>query len=756
MVGRIQKVYIKGDKGDPGIPGRKGPPGLGIRDFAYESCKYQLLPQAIAAFNPAATSAADWDGAVAGAAWTADAAAHVRLLNQSTGVIYTLTTTTTCTATGETAIFGARLVVTASSNSPTYRDTAADGAATAVFELVNTGILRVYPTGTADDGPHIQAILDIEYGPCGARRELHFVGDFVVITPIWLQSLVAGSRQGTGSLNYNDVRMFLPASSSIRQDMVVDSGGNGPNILFNSYAPISASTTVTSAYAAGTALIHVASTAGITADMNLWVEHVNGDARIVLAYPIATVDAGTGNIVLRQALATSCANGSVVKAFHPMTGFHLHGSGRIFGTGDRFGEFMRCSRCLVEGVQLEPNGQCMAWSYDTGGRQNKYDSVRVLQTWGATVHSGLALEGQIDSHGENCVVEGSDFEALNLNASYQSGWVRCGVTFCTQAAFMPRNGYGNEPMGCIDCFIDDCWVEDSTCAVMPKDGTHGLRVSLKASRCTYGLIMPGTSIANPLGASGEVESLAAPYNLNFRELYFVDCVHPIYDESGSAGNNIARLYTEHSTDHATIGQPIWDAKAATEWSVGTWNFLESAIQSVGGLIKFTGAAKIQIGDLIGSMTAVSGSCIGFYFTAGGSARLNVRHLRLAGNLGTYGSLCTSDNTSITPRVRIEYSDTSACTIYQLYVMSTHGVFRQGTIVGTFGAASTGQCNVGQVQATEAVAKAVALEDMSALDVPVLTPVSNSGSRDHYVTITAGVGFSVTGVTGNTNAFQYRV
>jgi YVTN family beta-propeller protein len=99
----------------------------------HESCKYQLLAAAIATFDPAHTSAADWDGAVAGAAWTADVAAQVRLLNQSTNVIYTLTTATTCTATGETALHDALLSVSDSVGNPRYRDTAATGAATPVF-----------------------------------------------------------------------------------------------------------------------------------------------------------------------------------------------------------------------------------------------------------------------------------------------------------------------------------------------------------------------------------------------------------------------------------------------------------------------------------------------------------------------------------------------------------------------------------------------------------------------------------------------
>jgi hypothetical protein len=123
-----------------------------ITDQSHKSCKYQLLPQAIAAFNPAATSAADWDGAVAGAAWTADAAAHVRLLNQATGVIYTLTTTTTCTATGETASHGAQLVVTDSTNGPTYRDTAVTGAAIALVRGPDTTYPLAVDTAALADG----------------------------------------------------------------------------------------------------------------------------------------------------------------------------------------------------------------------------------------------------------------------------------------------------------------------------------------------------------------------------------------------------------------------------------------------------------------------------------------------------------------------------------------------------------------------------------------------------------------------------
>jgi len=104
----------------------------------HKSCKYQLLASKIAGFSAAATSADDWDGAVAGATWTADVAAHVRLLNQSTGIIYTLTTATTCTATGETARHDAILSVSDSAGNPRYRDTAATGAATPVFEPVDS------------------------------------------------------------------------------------------------------------------------------------------------------------------------------------------------------------------------------------------------------------------------------------------------------------------------------------------------------------------------------------------------------------------------------------------------------------------------------------------------------------------------------------------------------------------------------------------------------------------------------------------
>ena len=115
------------------VAGFQSAQGKRIEQQSYENCKYQLNAAAIAGFNPATTSAADWDGATAGAAWTADVAAGVRLLNQSTGVIYTLTTATTCTATGETALYGALLDVPGSAGAPTYRQTAATGAGTAVF-----------------------------------------------------------------------------------------------------------------------------------------------------------------------------------------------------------------------------------------------------------------------------------------------------------------------------------------------------------------------------------------------------------------------------------------------------------------------------------------------------------------------------------------------------------------------------------------------------------------------------------------------
>jgi hypothetical protein len=102
----------------------------------HPACKYQLNAEAIAGFSADATSAADWDGAVAGSAWTADVSAHVRLVNQATGVIYTLTDATTCTATGETAIHGATLTVVDSVDTPVYLDTAATDAATSVFEFI--------------------------------------------------------------------------------------------------------------------------------------------------------------------------------------------------------------------------------------------------------------------------------------------------------------------------------------------------------------------------------------------------------------------------------------------------------------------------------------------------------------------------------------------------------------------------------------------------------------------------------------------
>ena len=138
---------------------------------AHESCKYQLLPSAIAAFDPEDTSAADWDGAFAGATWTADAAAHVRLLNQATNTIYTLTSETTCTPTGETALHGAQLVVTDSGRVFSYRDTAATGAATLalvnVESLVRTAALDMGGYAVTNFANESGAIVDL-HSPGGA------------------------------------------------------------------------------------------------------------------------------------------------------------------------------------------------------------------------------------------------------------------------------------------------------------------------------------------------------------------------------------------------------------------------------------------------------------------------------------------------------------------------------------------------------------------------------------------------------------
>jgi len=135
------------------IHGLQSASGKRIELQSFEDCKYQLLATAVATFDPSATSAADWDGAVAGADWTSDAAAHVRLLNQATGVIYTLTTETTCSATGETARHGAMLRVTDSAESPQWVDTAPTGAATLALIPINVLLIDGKATSLADVTP---------------------------------------------------------------------------------------------------------------------------------------------------------------------------------------------------------------------------------------------------------------------------------------------------------------------------------------------------------------------------------------------------------------------------------------------------------------------------------------------------------------------------------------------------------------------------------------------------------------------------
>jgi hypothetical protein len=415
----------------------------------HESCKYQLLASAIAAFDPDATSAADWDGAVAGATWTADVAAHVRLLNQSTGVIYTLTTATTCTATGETARHGATLRVTDSAGAPEWIDTAATGAATPVFALTAaSNVILVGPPidGIADDWAAINDA--VQAAPVGSTVRLipsdtHYICDHTQV------------------VGKSGVTLHIPTGCVV--DTVTDFDLSMCPILWYPpearILPCPTQGALNGTMAAGSMTFEVT-----WSGADRWVagDYICMQSSKVGRISFKVLDVDGTTVAVDEPPWLDIDSGTTVFKFTLLQNWNVVIDGEINATFDGTYGDQRiimaglCWNCSYTGTGIvrQVGGQAITamLGFDIGGRYNLVEGLKVVGVDPTDPASfGIGLESQRNSHIRRC--RGSYLQyGLWVNSNYASSFEMLVENSRGALITTPLNAL--DPYGCRSCKFD--------------------------------------------------------------------------------------------------------------------------------------------------------------------------------------------------------------------------------------------------------------------------------------------------------------
>lgn len=587
-------------------------------------------------------------------------------------------------------------------------------------QYLNT-VRTVTPTGPSDDAANIQAAIDAMAGVGEVRLK---PGTYSIASPLTMRSNLIITGHPLTVLNSTQT----PSGTTADTASV---------FLSNLYSSLAGTTTLSADLALGATTLTVASATGLAIGDWIAVRDQNG-YRVVL-FQIANLSGTTVTMDRPMTWTEKFASGATVVKFAstPLHNLIINGNGMtVSGTGDRIVSLVASHDCLVEGIRGRGTFQNYACSFDLGGHRNRFRNMDI--DGGATSVACLALESQ----------EGSSIEtsrAVNAKTSTGNGII---LTSGTQLTIRDCEGSSNPGNGMLIATNADA-AETSGCRLVRvfggrwnKNGGSGIRVTYGSS---MGTIVGATAEHNGTAGFEIYNVIAAPV----RDWTLVGCT-AFSNVYGFYVSGAATVSLESPTTRYNTSAGLYIDAGIVSQSGGTHREVAGPCVNVpgtNGVYIATGAQYFN--EAAGIMDCVQawGAGSQVHLTRCRGDWLNAVNGAVLGLNGTGTGFidgCTKTGAFTNASIVFVNDATDCCFVTG---SSQH-----------ITAAGSGKLSRGTVVANGTTPVAVGFTAIKATHVVALVRTTTGGTPGTLplVTITAGTGFSITSVAGDTSTYSFSI